>query len=45
MAFGKAPLTYANFNGLAYGAANYNYPYYIYDVPVGHDGYCAENRV
>jgi subtilase family serine protease len=41
VAFGKAPLTYANFNAELYPTASYNYNYYIFDVTVGYNGYYA----
>jgi subtilase family serine protease len=41
LSFGKPPLTYANFNPEVYGAAAYNYNYYVFDVVSGSNGYPA----
>ena len=41
VSFGKAPLTYANFNTLMYAAANSNYNYFVFDITSGNNGYPA----
>lgn len=41
VAFGKTKLTYSTYNSEIYAAAQYNYPYYVFDITSGYNGYLA----